>query len=79
MNLNIKQAQGSPILSFLLGTRGLVLLVFGLRNGANLLNPFILALVFAFTLSPALGWLQIEGMRNWLIVILSGGVVQLFK
>lgn len=70
MNMNIKQAQGSPILSFLLGAGGLVLLVFGLRNGANLLNPFILALVFAFTLSPALGWLQRKGVPTWLALTL---------
>lgn len=48
----------SPILQFLLGAGVLVLLVAGMRAAADIINPFLLALIFAFTFSPALGWLQ---------------------
>ena len=64
MNMNLKQAQGSPILTFLLGGGGLVLLVLGMRTAASILNPLFLALIFAFTFRPVLSWLQ---KRDWLI------------
>ena len=71
MNMNLKKTQGSPILSFLLGAGGLVLLVAGLRNASNILNPFLLALVFVFTFSPALGWLQKKGVPTWLALLIT--------
>jgi membrane protein DedA with SNARE-associated domain len=63
MAMNTKQLQHTPILSFLLGAGGLVLLVLGMRTAASILNPFLLALVLAFT---------IFGMANRLIFYYAG-------
>jgi len=71
MNMNLRQTQGSPILSFLLGAGGLILLVFGMRNASSILNPFILALILAFTFSPIIGWLQRKGAPKWLALLIT--------
>ena len=49
--------ESSPVLRFLLSAGGLVLLVAGMRAAADIVNPFLLALIFAFTFGPMLGWL----------------------
>lgn len=71
MNVNLKQTQGSPILSFLLGAGGLVLLVLGLRTAASILNPIFLALIFAFAFRPLLTWLQRKGLATWLAFLVT--------
>ncbi len=63
--------QTSPILRFLLGAGGLVLLVAGMRAAADIINPFLLALVFAFTFGPMLGWLQKKGLPAGLALLLT--------
>ncbi len=61
----------SPILQFLLGAGGLVLLIAGMRAAADIINPFLLALIFAFTFGPALGWLQKKGLPAGLALLLT--------
>lgn len=65
------QEQTSPILRFLLGAGGLVLLIAGMRAAADIINPFLLALIFAFTFGPLLGWLQRKGLPAWLALLLT--------
>lgn len=65
------QEKTSPILRFLLGAGGLVLLVAGMRAAADIINPFLLALIFAFTFGPLLGWLQKKGLPAWLALLLT--------
>jgi predicted PurR-regulated permease PerM len=69
--MNLKQTQGSPILSFLLGAGGLVLLVLGMRTAAIIINPFLLALVFTFAFQPVLAWLQKKGLATWLALLIT--------
>ena len=73
----------SPNLRLLLGAGGLVLLVAGMRAAASIINPFLLALIFAFVFGPVLGSLQRKGVPAWLallltiILILGGGILLL--
>ena len=75
--------QASPILRFLLGAGGLALLLFFMREAADIINPFLLALVFAFVFGPVIGWLQTKGLPAWLaflltiILVLGGGILLL--
>ena len=74
--------QAAPIMGFLLGAGGLVLLLAGVRAASEIINPFLLALIFAFTFGPLLGWLQKKGLPAWLallltIVLLLGGIIVL--
>jgi predicted PurR-regulated permease PerM len=75
--------QASPIFRFLLGAGGLVLLVAGLRAASDIINPFLLALIFAFTFGPMLGWLRKKGLPAWLALLLTlflllgGGIILL--
>jgi AI-2 transport protein TqsA len=69
--MNSKTAQMSPILRLLLGGGGLVLLIAGMRASADVLNPFILALVFAFVFGPSLGWLRNKGVPGWLALLIT--------
>jgi predicted PurR-regulated permease PerM len=83
MNMKLKQTQGSPILSFLLGAGGLVLLVLGMRTASGILNPIFLAFIFAFAFQPLLAWLQRKGLATWLaflitILIVFVGVLAVF-
>ena len=71
MDINLKPTQGSPILSFLMGAGGLVLLVLGMRTASGILNPLFLALIFAFTFRPLLGWFQKKGLATWLAFLLT--------
>jgi AI-2 transport protein TqsA len=61
----------SPVFRFLLGVGGLVLLLSFMREAADIINPFLLALVFAFTFSPVIGWLQNKGLPAWLALVLT--------
>ncbi len=76
-----KQEGSSSIMGFLVGGGGLVLLVAGLKVAASIINPFLLAFIFAFTFGPLLHWLQKKGLPGWLsllvtlIVILGGGIL----
>ena len=63
--------QASPVLRFLLGAGGLVLLVAGMRAASDIINPFLLALIFAFTFGPSIGWLQKKGLPAWLALLLT--------
>ena len=63
--------QASPILRFLLGAGGLALLLLFMREAADIINPFLLALLFAFVFSPALGWFQRKGAPAWLALLLT--------
>jgi predicted PurR-regulated permease PerM len=65
------QEQSSPILRFLLGAGGLALLLLFMREAADIINPFLLALVFAFVFGPALGWFQKRGLPSWLALVLT--------
>ncbi len=69
--MNSRSAEFSPILRLLLGGGGLVLLVAGMRAAADVINPFLLALIFAFTFGPALGWMQRKGLPAWLALLLT--------
>jgi len=71
MNANLKPTQGSPILSFLLGAGGLVLLVLGMRTASGILNPIFLAFIFAFAFQPILSWLQKKGLASWLALLIT--------
>jgi AI-2 transport protein TqsA len=81
--MNTRNMELSPILRLLLGGGGLVLLVAGMRAAADIINPFILALIFAFTFGPLLGWLQRKGLPSFLallltiFLILGGGILLL--
>jgi len=76
-----KKEGSSPIMGFLVGGGGLVLLVGGLKAAASIINPFLLAFIFAFTFGPLLRWLQKKGAPGWLallltlIVVLGGGIL----
>ena len=65
------QEQSSPILRFLLGAGGLALLLLFMREAADIINPFLLALVFAFVFGPVIGWLQKKGLPSWLALLLT--------
>lgn len=69
--MNAKNAELSPILRLLLGGGGLVLLVAGMRATADVLNPFLLALIFAFVFGPTLGWLRQKGLPGWVALLLT--------
>lgn len=75
--------ESSPILRFLIGTGGLVLLIAGMRAASSIINPFLLALIFAFTFGPLLGWLEQKGIPAYLallvtiFVIFAGGILLL--
>jgi AI-2 transport protein TqsA len=79
--MNSKSAGLSPVLRLLLGGGGLALLVAGMRATADIINPFLLALIFAFTFGPMIGWLQKKGLPSWLallltlFLILGGGII----
>lgn len=81
--MNMKNAELSPILRLLLGGGGLVLLVAGMRATADVINPFLLALIFAFVFGPALSWLRQKGVPSalalllTLFLILAGGILLL--
>lgn len=81
--MNTKNAELSPVLRLLLGAGGLVLLVAGLRAAASIINPFLLALIFAFVFGPVLGKLRARGVPDFLallltiIVIIGGGILLL--
>lgn len=69
--MNVRSAELSPILRLLLGGGGLVLLIAGMRAAADVINPFLLALIFAFTFGPLLGKLQDRGFPAWLALLLT--------
>jgi AI-2 transport protein TqsA len=77
------ERETSPVLRFLLGAGGLVLLLAFMRTAADIINPFLLALVFAFVFGPLIGWLQKKGLPSWLallltlILLLGGGILLL--
>ncbi|MFN2190572.1 MAG: AI-2E family transporter [Candidatus Promineifilaceae bacterium] len=81
--MNSKNAELSPILRLLLGGGGLVLLIAGMRASADVLNPFLLALIFAFVFGPTLGWMKQKGLPGpaalllTLFLILGGGILLL--
>jgi AI-2 transport protein TqsA len=81
--MNSKNAELSPVLRLLLGGGGLVLLIAGLRASADILNPFLLALLFAFVFGPTLGWMKQKGLPGpaalllTLFLILGGGILLL--
>lgn len=82
-SVNSTLEQTSPVFRFLLGAGGLALLLTFMREAADIINPFLLALIFAFTFGPILGWLQKKGIPAWLallltlILLLGGGVLLL--
>jgi AI-2 transport protein TqsA len=63
--------ESSPVFRFLLAAGGLVLLIAGLRAASDVINPFLLALIFAFVFGPTLGWLQNKGLPAWLALLLT--------
>ena len=69
--MNTDRIQHTPILSFPLGAGGLVLLVLGLRTASNIINPILLALIFAFAFQPLLGWFQKKGLPTWLSLLIT--------
>jgi AI-2 transport protein TqsA len=69
--VNIRNVEQSPILRMLIGAGGLVLLIAGMRAAADIINPFLLALIFAFTFGPLLGKLQSKGVPGWLALLLT--------
>ncbi len=77
------QDESSPVFRFLLGAGGLALLFAFMREAADIINPFLLALIFAFVFGPAIGWLQKKGVPSWLALLLTlillfgGGIVLL--
>jgi AI-2 transport protein TqsA len=81
--MDTRSEQLSPILRMLLGAGGLVLLIAGMRAAAGVINPFLLALIFAFVFGPVLTWLRGKGVPAVLallltiIVIIGGGILLL--
>jgi predicted PurR-regulated permease PerM len=71
MIMNTRNAELSPILRLLVGGGGLVLLIAGMRATTDILNPFLLALIFAFVFGPALGWMRQKGVPGWLALLLT--------
>ena len=69
--MDIKNTQHTPILSFLVGGGGLVLLILGMRTASSILNPILLALIFAFAFQPMLAWLQKKGLATWLALLIT--------
>lgn len=69
--MNSKSAGLSPVLRLLIGGGGLVLLVAGMRATADIINPFLLALIFAFTFGPMIGLLEKKGLPSWLALLLT--------
>ncbi len=69
--MNTRNFEVSPILRLLLGGGGLVLLVAGMRAAADIINPFLLAMIFAFVFGPMLGWLRSKGLPAFLALLLT--------
>lgn len=44
----------------------MIIIISGLRAGAEILGPFILSIFFAILIHPALEWLRYKGLPNWL-------------
>jgi AI-2 transport protein TqsA len=42
-----------------------------MRAAADVINPFLLALIFAFVFGPMLGWLRQKGLPAWLALLLT--------
>ena len=63
------QGRLSPILTLIVGGAGLVLIIAGLRQTAEILNPLLLAWVVAICVVPLLGWLQSRGVPGWLAAV----------
>jgi AI-2 transport protein TqsA len=79
--MNPEKKELSPSLRLLLGGGGLVLIIIGLRAVAPILNPLLLALILAVTITPLLGWLEKKGLPAWLsllitiLVIIGSGLI----
>ncbi|MGB3715586.1 MAG: AI-2E family transporter [Candidatus Promineifilaceae bacterium] len=68
--MNIK-LDASPALRFLIGGAGFFIIVLGLQQTADIVNPFLLAVVFALTLAPLLNWLIRKGVPSWLSLLIT--------
>jgi len=61
----------SPVFRFLLAAGGGVLLIAGLRAATSIVNPFLMALIFAFVFGPTIGWLRKKGLPGWLALLVT--------
>lgn len=68
--MNIK-LDASPVMRFLLGGAAFFIIAWGLQQAASIVNPFLLALVFALTLAPLLNWLIRKGVPSWLSLLIT--------
>jgi AI-2 transport protein TqsA len=68
MNINL---ESSPVMRFLLGGAGFFIIVLGLHQAADIVNPFLLALLFALTIAPLLQWLIRKGVPSWLSLLIT--------
>jgi len=62
---------------YLVGAASLVLILFGIRASASVINPILLALVITITVLPIPGKLTRRGMPGWLALVLTILVVVL--
>ena len=42
-----------------------------MRAAADIINPFLLAMIFAFVFGPMLGWLRSKGLPAFLALLLT--------
>lgn len=68
--MNIK-LDASPIMRFLLGGAAFFIIALGLQQAADIVNPFLLALVFALAIAPLLNWLIRKGVPSWLSLLIT--------
>ncbi len=61
----------SPAMRFLIGGAGFFIIALGLQQASGIVNPFLLALVFALALAPFLKWLIRKGVPSWLALLLT--------
>ncbi len=68
--MNIK-LETSPVLRALLGGASFFIIALGLQQAADIVNPFLLALLFALLFGPLLAWLIRKGVPAWLSLLIT--------
>ncbi|HET6447035.1 MAG TPA: AI-2E family transporter [candidate division Zixibacteria bacterium] len=55
----------------MLGGAAFFIIALGLQRAADIINPFLLALVFALSVAPLLNWLVRKGVPSWLSLVIT--------
>ena len=66
----MNNAQARPVL-YLVGLASIVIILFGIRGSASVINPILLALVITITVLPIPSRLTKRGMPGWLALVVS--------